>query len=73
MGESHTLGMAYSSADPFHFTRSRGNNKKAIQIGAALDRRDALLPKATSKAFMLLKEEMRPGEELGGLTPSHRV
>jgi len=58
---------------PFHFTRNRGNNRKATQIGAALDRRDALLPKATLKAFLLLKGEMRPGEELGGLTPSHRV
>jgi len=58
---------------PFHFTRNRDNSKKANQIGAALDRRDALLQKATQKAFRLLKGEMRPGEELGGLTPSHRV
>jgi len=61
-----------AALDPFHFTRSRGS-KKAIRIGAALDRRDALLLKATPKALMLLKEGMRPGEELGGLTPSHWV
>jgi hypothetical protein len=51
---------------PFQCTRNRDNSKKANQIGAALDRRDALLLKATPKAFMLLKEGMRPGEELGG-------
>ena len=53
-------------------TKNKGSKKTTLNE-AARDRRDALLHKATKKAFMLLKGGIRPGEELGGLTPNLRV
>ena len=52
-------------------TKNKGSKKTTLNE-AARDRRDAL-HKATKKASKLLKGGISPGEELGGLTPNHRV
>ena len=57
-----------------HLSLSTKNkdSKKTTLNEAAQDRRDVLL-KATRKTSNLLKGGISPGEELGGLTPNHRV
>ena len=67
-----------AAVDPLPFTENKdsssynSNSKKAILNEAARNRTDAP-SKATKKDSILLKGGISPGEELGGLTPNHRV
>ena len=72
MGESHASGMAYSSAAPIPLYKEQGQQQKSQpdRSGSGQERRPP--PKSNTKGFHAF-ERMRPGEELGGLTPSHWV
>ena len=60
-----------AAVDLFHFIKNKGSKETTLNE-AARNKKDALL-KATKKDFNLLRREISPGEELGGLTPNHRV
>ena len=60
-----------AAVDPFHSIKIKGSKDTTLN-GAAWNNTDALL-KATKKDFNILRGEISPGEELGGLTPNLRV
>ena len=60
-----------AAVDPFLSTKNKGSKKTTLNE-AARNKKDAL-HKATKKDFNLLRGEISPGEELGGLTPNLRV
>jgi len=60
-----------AAVDPFHSIKNKGSKDNTLNK-AARNKTDALF-KATKKDFNLLRREISPGEELGGLTPNLRV
>ena len=65
-------GMAYSqSAGPIPLHREHGQRGSSERSGLGQEKRP---PQSnTTPCRLLLKEGMRLGEELGGLTPNFRV
>ena len=65
-------GMAYSkTAGPIPLHREHGQRDPLKE--ATWCRRNALLKQIKKPSCLLLKEGIRLGEELGGLTPNFRV
>jgi len=66
-------GMAFShSSGPIPYTEIMDREDPLKEVDR--DRRNALLNKVQNNSFLLaLREGMRQGEELGGLTPNLRV
>ena len=70
-GEANAKSMAYSSAAPIPLHTEQGQQKSfSDRSGSGQEKRP---PQSNKKDFLLPKEGMRLGEELGGLTPNLRV
>ena len=69
--EAHAGGLAYSSSGPIPPYQEQGQQKNYPErSGSEQERRPS---QSNKKRFNLLKGGISPGEELGGLTPNHRV
>jgi len=63
--------MAYSSSAPIPLYKEQGQQKNYPERSGSGQERHP--PQSNKKASKLLKGGISPGEELGGLTPNHRV